>query len=151
MNLNNFDNSTLILDEKSLDFEGSLHFHKDEMSTDKYLLDLFRVINKSLFNSEMISCRIKWSERIGTGKHGNRVSDFTVFEDEQFRPVLRLAKNLQLNEEKSNEKIAHALFEAMVHVWLWKNNLPWGHTPEFYEKTSIFDFAKIKKYAKFEK
>ena len=105
------------------------------------LLKIFNLLNASHFNGELTDCRIKWSDRIGVGKHSNRLFDFTVFEDKQFQPVIRLSKNLL--KASPSDKIAQSLFHSMVHIWLWQNKLPWGHTLKFQEKTKIFDFSLI--------
>lgn len=115
-----------------------------ELSSDspEFLALLFKVINQSHLDNSLLDCRVKWSDRIGTGKHGHRVSDFTVFDDPQFLPVIRLSKRILLND--TVERISEALYYAMVHVWLWHNKQPWGHTKEFFDKAKEFDFEKVK-------
>ncbi len=109
---------------------------------DSFLSNLFIVINQTHFNNEIMHCRVKWSDRIGSGKHCHKLSDFTIFEDKSFAPVIRLSKNFLL--EKDIDKISQSLFYAMIHIWLWVKKKPWGHTKEFYEKTKDFNFGLIK-------
>ncbi|MDX1920411.1 MAG: SprT-like domain-containing protein [Candidatus Caenarcaniphilales bacterium] len=102
------------------------------------LYTLFDKINQTHFEGAVPLCRIKWSDRIGTGKNYHRFADFTVFQDKQFLPVIRLSKNLLAQE--SIKRISEVLFHEMTHIWLWNNKKPWGHTPEFYEKAKTFNF-----------
>lgn len=112
-----------------------------DKASDSFLPVLFRTMNEIFFGEELPDCRIKWSERVGTGKHYHKLSDFTVFEDAHFSPVIRLSKSL-LTEYPVN-KIAETLFYAMIHIWLWKRKLPWGQTKEFFEKARAFEYEKI--------
>ena len=109
---------------------------------DSYLMKIFFVLNEEYFGGKLVLCRVKWSERIGMGKHCNKLSDFTVFEDRQFLPVIRLSRSLLLKESK--ERVAETLFCAMVHIWLWTQKKPWGHTQEFYSRIKIFDHKIMK-------
>lgn len=102
---------------------------------------IFDKINQTHFSGEVPLSRIKWSERIGTGKNYHRFADFTVFQDKQFNPVIRLSKHLLAQE--STKKIAEVVFHEMTHIWLWNQAKPWGHTPEFYEKIKTFNFELL--------
>lgn len=99
---------------------------------------LFDKINKSHFAGSVPNSRIKWSDRIGNGKN-HRYADFTVFQDRQFIPVIRLSRNLLAQE--SIEKICQVLFYEMIHIWLWNTGRSWGHTPDFHEKAKTFNFT----------
>ncbi|HEY9886074.1 MAG TPA: SprT-like domain-containing protein [Vampirovibrionales bacterium] len=112
-----------------------------EIYSEAVLYTLFDRSNKTHFDSTVPLCRIKWSDRIGTGKNYHRYADFTVFQDPQFMPVIRLSKNLLA--EESLERISEVLFHEMTHIWLWNNKRPWGHTPEFHEKVKTFDVSKL--------
>jgi len=105
------------------------------------LYTLFDKINETHFGNDVPHCRIKWSDRIGTGKNYHRFADFTVFQDKQFMPVIRLSKNLLANE--STKRISEVLFHEMIHIWLWSSKKPWGHTQEFHEKAKTFNFSLI--------
>ncbi|MDJ0625672.1 MAG: SprT-like domain-containing protein [Candidatus Caenarcaniphilales bacterium] len=105
------------------------------------LYALFDQLNQTHFDSTVPLCRIKWSDRIGTGKNYHRFADFTVFADRQFMPVIRLSKNLLAKE--TIKRICEVLFHEMTHIWLWDNKRPWGHTPEFHEKAKTFNFSLI--------
>ncbi|MFN5539821.1 MAG: SprT-like domain-containing protein [Candidatus Melainabacteria bacterium] len=98
---------------------------------------LFDKLNLTHFENQVPLSRIKWSERIGTGKNHHRFADFTVFQDKQFQPVIRLSKHLLGSETKC--RIAEVLFHEMVHIWLWNLKKPWGHTPEFHDKVKAFN------------
>ncbi|MDX1918787.1 MAG: SprT-like domain-containing protein [Candidatus Caenarcaniphilales bacterium] len=102
---------------------------------------MFDLLNKTHFNNEVPLCRIKWSDRIGTGKNYHRYADFTVFEDKQFLPVIRISKNL-LGEE-TILRITEVLYHEMIHIWLWVKRKPWGHTSEFHEKSREFNFTLL--------
>lgn len=106
--------------------------------TEALLYTLFDKLNQTHFECKVPLCRIKWSDRIGTGKNYHRFADFTVFQDKQFLPVIRLSKNLLAHE--SVKRVSEVLFHEMTHIWLWNNKKPWGHTPEFYEKAKTFNF-----------
>ncbi len=101
---------------------------------------LFDKINQSHFEGAIPNSRIKWSDRIGNGKN-HRYADFTVFQDRQFVPVIRLSKNLLANE--TTKKISEVIFHEMIHIWLWNNGRSWGHTPDFHEKAKTFNFASL--------
>jgi predicted SprT family Zn-dependent metalloprotease len=105
------------------------------------LYTLFDKLNQTHFEATVPLCRIKWSDRIGTGKNYHRFADFTVFQDKQFLPVIRLSKNLLAAE--SLKRISEVIFHEMTHIWLWNNQKPWGHTPEFHEKAKTFNFASL--------
>lgn len=109
--------------------------------TETFLYSLFDKINETHFQGEVPLSRIKWSDRIGTGKNYHRFADFTVFQDKQFLPVIRLSKNL-LSKECA-KKICEVLFHEMIHIWLWSNRKPWGHTPDFHEKAKSFNFTLV--------
>lgn len=109
--------------------------------TESMLYGLFDKINSSHFNNQVPLSRIKWSDRIGTGKNHHRFADFTVFQDSQFQPVIRLSKHLLAKE--FTERIAEVLFHEMVHIWLWQYKKPWGHTAEFHEKIKTFDYSLL--------
>ncbi len=112
---------------------------EQQIVSESFLYTLFDKINQTHFGGEVPLCRIKWSDRIGTGKNYHRFADFTVFQDKQFLPVIRLSKNLLAHEP--NHRICEVLFHEMIHIWLWNNRKAWGHTPEFHEKAKTFDFA----------
>jgi predicted SprT family Zn-dependent metalloprotease len=101
------------------------------------LYELFDRINQTHFNGEVPLCRLKWSDRIGIGRTHHRYADFTVFEDKQFLSVIRLSKKLLADSSK--EEIAKVMFHEMIHVWLWNQQRPWGHTAEFKRKVNTFD------------
>jgi hypothetical protein len=105
------------------------------------LYTLFDRLNQTHFGAEVPLSRIKWSDRIGTGKNHHRFADFTVFQDKQFLPVIRLSKHL-LGAE-STQRICEVLFHEMIHIWLWNAGKPWGHTPAFHDKAKTFDFSCI--------
>lgn len=109
---------------------------------DEFLSCVFSIINYTHFDQSLPYCRVKWSDRIGMGKHCHRLSDFTVFDDMQFPSVIRLSKNLLSAEDL--RKISEALYYAMIHIWLWSQKKPWGHTKEFYEKAELFNYSLIK-------
>lgn len=112
-----------------------------QILSEALLYALFDKINQTHFQGEVPLSRIKWSDRIGTGKNYHRFADFTVFQDKQFLPVIRLSKNLLAHE--TTKRISEVLFHEMIHIWLWNTKKPWGHTPEFYEKAKTFDFISI--------
>jgi SprT-like family len=98
----------------------------------------FDKLNQTHFRGQVPLSRIKWSDRIGNGKN-HRCADFTVFQDRQFLPVIRLSKNLLSSQ--STEKVCQVLFYEMIHIWLWNNGKSWGHTPDFHEKAKTFNFS----------
>lgn len=105
------------------------------------LYSLFDKLNQTHFGGEVPLSRIKWSDRIGTGKNYHRFADFTVFQDKQFLPVIRLSKNLLSAE--STERICEVLFHEMIHIWLWSTGKSWGHTPDFHEKAKTFNYLTL--------
>ena len=135
-------NNSFILADNQLNSGEVINISNVDRLADSFLPILFTLINHTHFNGELPESRVKWSDRIGTGKHCHRVSDFTVFEDEQFAPVIRLSKILLSQAEI--EKISEALFYAMIHVYLWSQKKPWGHTREFHEKAETFNFDLVK-------
>jgi len=110
-------------------------------SSGKLLGIIFTIINHTHFQGKICSCRAKWSDRVGNNKHCRKVSDFTVFEDKQFIPVIRLSRSLLA--DKDIIEISKALFQGMVQVWLWMNGRPWGYTSEFLALLDDFDFELI--------
>ncbi len=119
----------------------ALTYTKEKVS-EAQLQSLFDSINIQFFNLELPLCRIKWSDRLGNnGKTCHREHDFTVFEDKQFPPVIRLSRTLLW--EKPPEKIAELLFQQLIQIWLWSKGRPWGLTPEFTQKARTFDFSLL--------
>jgi predicted SprT family Zn-dependent metalloprotease len=114
---------------------------EETVQSETFLYTLFDKLNQTHFDSAVPHSRIKWSDRIGTGKNYHRFADFTVFQDKQFLPVIRLSKNL-LGQE-SVKRISEVLFHEMTHIWLWDNKKPWGHTPEFHAKAKTFNFVLL--------
>lgn len=114
---------------------------KINKESDNYLLALFNIINATHFNSELMPCRVKWSERIGSGKHCNKMSDYTVFDDAHFSPVVRISRLVLLKE--STDKICQALYYSMVHIWQWSRVGNFNHTKEFFDKLNAFKFQLV--------
>lgn len=110
---------------------------EQNLLAESVLYNIFDRVNSTHFNNEVPLSRVKWSDRIGTGKNYHRFADFTVFQDKQFQPVIRLSKHLLAKE--NIQKVSEVIFHEMTHIWLWNTKKPWGHTPEFYEKIKTFN------------
>ena len=91
------------------------------------LKNIFDELNRKYFNDSLKHPLLQWNSRLrssaGRFIPGTRLK----------KPTIEVA--LYLVDEKDSENlIRDTIGHEMIHMWLWQNKKPYGHTSQFKEK-----------------
>lgn len=95
------------------------------------LREFFEQINQSHFEGKLEQPELMWNARLrssaGRFFPGSRKLWKVI------RPKIEIAAYLR-EEEKNVDRVKDTLAHEMIHLWLWGEGRPYGHTAEFLAK-----------------